>query len=143
MLSCLSLGVLFAAIAIAPLSLKAQASPVDQNDVYIKCHGKKTQGSGLATGFSINHPVIVYYKLDHMASTLVEVDIDVSELSAGIEPIPIEMYGKNLTAKFRNSNIGKDYEIQIRGDDRLFSITIFPSSGFDPDAWYGQCVKTQ
>ena len=143
MLRGLFLGVLFTAISIAPLPLKAQASPAEQNDVYIECRGKKTQGSGLATGFSLNHPVLVHYKLDQTASTLNEVDIDVSELSAGREPIPIKMYGKTLMAKFRNRTLRKDYEIQIRGDDRLFSITVFPSSGFDPDTWYGQCVKIQ
>lgn len=81
------------------------------------------------------------YKLDQMASTLIEVEIDPSELSAGNEPIPIKMYGKTLIAKFKNSDLQKDYEIQIRGDDRLFSITIYPPTGFDPDAWYGQCLK--
>ena len=143
MLRCLSLSIFVAAIPMASLSLWVQASTAEQNDVYIECRGKKTQGSGLATGFSINHPVLVNYKLDQIASTLVETSIDVSELSAGTEPIPIQMYGKTLMARFRNRKLRKDYEIQIRGDDRLFSITVFPSSGFDPDAWYGQCVKTQ
>ena len=141
MLRCLSLGVLLTINFVSPLPLKARVSPAEQNVVHIECRGKKTQGSGLATGFSNNHPVLVSYKLDQMASTLIEVEIDPSELSAGNEPIPIKMYGKTLIAKFKNSDLQKDYEIQIRGDDRLFSITIYPPTGFDPDAWYGQCLK--
>ena len=141
MLRCLSLGILFATISIAPLPVKARAKPGEPNVVHIECRGKKTQGSGLATGFSINHPVLVRYKLDQTTSTLIEFDIDADQLSAGQEPIPIKIYGKALLAKFRNRNLQKDYEIQISGDDRLFSITVFPSSGFDPDVWYGQCVK--
>lgn len=143
MLRCLSLGVLVTAFLIAPPPLRAQEAPAEKNVVSIECRGKKTQGSGVATGFPINHPVLVRYTLDQIASTLVEVDIDVIELSAGKEPVPIKMYGKTLMAKFRNRNLRKDYEIQVRGDDRLFSITVFPSSGFDPDAWYGQCVRIQ
>ena len=143
MFRCLSLGVLVTAISIVPLPLKAQASSAEQNVVHIECRGKKTQGSGVATGFSINYPVLVRYKLDQSASALIEIEINPSELSVGKEPIPIKMYGKTLMAKFQNRNLRKDYEIQIRGDDRLFSITVFPSSGFDPDAWYGQCVKIQ
>ena len=87
----------------------------------------------------MNYPVRVQYKLDLDASTLTEVDIDTERLSAGNEPIDIKIYGKTLTTKFSNDRLNKDYEIQIRGDERLFSITVFPSSGFDPDAWYGQC----
>jgi len=143
MLRCLSQGVLVTAVSVALLPLKAQISPVEQNTVHIECRGKKTQGSGMATGFSINHPVLVRYKLDQSASSLVEIDIDPSELTAGKHPIPIKMYGKTLLAKFKNQNVQKDYEIQIRGDDRLFTITVSPSSGFDPDAWYGQCSKIQ
>lgn len=91
----------------------------------------------------MNHPVRVQYKLDLDASTLTEVDIDTEQLSAGKEPIDIKIYGKTLTSKFRNGRLKKDYEIQIRGDERLFSITIYPSSGFDPDAWYGQCINSK
>ncbi|WP_206749791.1 hypothetical protein [Synechococcus sp. UW179A] len=112
------------------------------NIFYFECRGKRTQGSGTATGFPMNHPVHVQYKLDLGASTLTEVDIDTDKLSAGKEPIDIKIYGKTLTTKFHNKKIKKDYEIQIRGDDRLFSITIFPSSGFNPDAWYGRCTNS-
>ena len=91
----------------------------------------------------MNHPVRVQYKLDLDASTLTEVDIDTEQLSAGKKPIKIKIYGKTLTSKFRNGRLKKDYEIQIRGDERLFSITIYPSSGFDPDARYGQCINSK
>jgi len=91
----------------------------------------------------MNYPVRVQYKLDLDASTLTEVDIDTERLSAGNEPIDIKIYGKTLTTKFSNDRLNKDYEIQIRGDERLFSITVFPSSGFDPDAWYGLCLNSK
>ena len=42
-------------------------------------------------------------------------------------------------AKFRNTNLSKDYEIQIRGDEKLFSITVYPDGIYEPDAWYGTC----
>ena len=113
------------------------------NIFYFECKGRRTQGSGVATGFPMNYPVRVQYKLDLDASTLTEVDIDVEQLSAGEEPIDIKIYGKVLTSKFRNDTLNKNYEIQIRGDERLFSITIFPSIGFDPDVWYGQCLNSK
>ena len=65
--------------------------------------------------------------------------IDTRELTAGQKPIPVQLYGKVLITEFRNRILQKDYEIQIRGDERLFSITVFPPSRIDPDAWYGQC----
>ncbi len=74
---------------------------------------------------------------------LTEVDIDTERLSAGNEALDIKIYGKTLTTKFSNDRLNKDYEIQIRGDERLFSITVFPSNGFDPDAWYGQCLNSK
>ena len=91
----------------------------------------------------MNYPVRVQYKLDLDASTLTEVDIDTERLSAGNEPIDIKIFGKTLTTKFSNDRLNKDYEIQIRGDERLFSITVFPSNEFDPDAWYGQCLNSK
>ena len=121
----------------------AQEKSDGSNIYYFECNGKRTQGSGAATGFPINHRVHVQYKLDLGASTLTEVGIDTEQLSAGKEPIEIKIYGKTLTTKFSNNRLKKDYEIQIRGDERLFSITIFPSSGFDPDAWYGQCLNSK
>ena len=143
MLRRFSIGLLASAVTIAPLPLKGQEESHRSNVFYFECNGKRTQGSGAATGFPMNHPVRVQYKLDLDASTLTEVDIDTEQLSAGKEPIDIKIYGKTLTTKYRNGRLKKDYEIQIRGDERLFSITIYPSSGFDPDAWYGQCLNSK
>ena len=143
MLRCLSLGVLAATLSIAALPLKAQDAPSEQTIILIQCSGKKTQGSGVATGFPLNHPILVQYKLDQIALNLVEIDIDSRELTAGNEPLPVVMHGNNLIAKFKNRFLQKDYEIQISGDDRLFSITIFPSSRFDPDVWYGKCINIE
>jgi hypothetical protein len=141
MLFYLSLGLLAAAIGAAPLPLKAQEGGSQTNSVYFQCRGEKTQGSGSATGFPMNHPILVKYQLDQTALTLTEVDIDPRELSAGQDPIPVKIYGNTLITEFRNRGLQKDYEIQIRGGERLFSITVFPSNRFEPDAWYGQCVN--
>ena len=139
MLRCLSLGLFAAAIAITPFPLKALEDSSENKVFFIECRGKKTQGSGAAIGFPINHPIVVRYKLDQTTSTLTEIDIDARELTVGKKPFPVEMYGKTVIAKFRNRNLQKDYEIQIRGGERLFSITVYPSSSFEPDAWYGSC----
>ena len=139
MLRCLSLGLLATALVIFPLPLRAQADHNKQRVFYIECSGRKTQGSGAATGFPMNHPILVQYKLDQNASTLTEIAIDTRELTAGQKPIPVQLHGKVLITEFRNRILQKDYEIQIRGDERLFSITVFPPSRIDPDAWYGQC----
>ena len=143
MLRRITIGLLACAVAIAPLPLKAQEWSDRSNIFHFECNGRRTQGSGAATGLPMHHPVRVQYKLDLDASTLTEVDIDVEQLSAGEEPIDIKIYGKVLTSKFRNDTLNKNYEIQIRGDERLFSITIFPSIGFDPDVWYGQCLNSK
>jgi len=66
------------------------------NIFYFECKGRRTQGSGVATGLPINYPVRVQYKLDLDASTLTEVEIDTERLSAGNEPIDIKIMGKHL-----------------------------------------------
>ena len=139
MLLRLSLLLLSSAIAIAPLSLRAKEGGKRTDLFYFECNGKKTQGSGVATGFPINHPIIVRYELNLAKSTLAEIDIDTPALTSGAEPIKVQIYGKNLSTKFHNDRLAKDYEIQIRGDERLFSITVYPANGFEPDTWYGQC----
>ena len=136
-----SIGLIACVVCFFSLPLMAQEGNKQSNIFYFECNGTRTQGSAAATGFPMNHPIRVQYKLDLDTSTLTEVDIDTDELSAGKVPIHIKIYGKTITSRFLNNKLKKDYEIQIRGDDRLFSITVFPSSGFDPDVWYGQCVK--
>ena len=143
MFRCLSLGFLATAIVSLPFPLTAQSDPIERNVFYVECSGKKTQGSGVATGFPMNYPILVQYKLDRSALTLTEMAIDARELTAGQQPIPVQLHGKILFAEFRNHILHKDYEIQIRGLERLFSITIFPPSRFDPDTWYGQCKNIQ
>ena len=139
MLLRLSIGLLASVVGCSAMPSIAHEGRNGSNIFYFECKGRRTQGSGVATGFPMNYPVRVQYKLDLDASTLTEVDIDTERLSAGGEPIDIKIYWKTLTTKFSNDRLNKYYEIQIRGDERLFSITVFPSSGFDPDAWYGQC----
>ena len=107
--------------------------------VSFECSGKKTQGSGVATGFPMNHPIRVRYQLDTDASTLIEMEISDEQLSSGRQPIPVKLYGNLLITKFSNRNLDKDYEIQIRGDEKLFSVTVFPEGIYEPDAWYGAC----
>ena len=143
MFRCLFCGLFTVALAIIPASLKAQVDHSEQNIFYIECSGKKTQGSGAATGLPINHPILVQYKFDPTLLTLTEINIAPHELTAGQKPVPVQVYGKVLTTEFRNRKLQKDYEIQIRGDDRLFSITVFPANLFDPDVWYGQCINIQ
>ena len=139
MLLRLSLLLLSSAIAIAPLSLRAKEGGERTDLFYFECYGKKTQGSGAATGFPINHPIVVRYEFNLTKSTLTEINIDTPALTANTEPIKVQIYGKNLSTKFHNDSLAKDYEIQIYGDERLFSITVYPVNGFEPDAWYGQC----
>ena len=139
MLLRLSLLLLSSAIAIAPLSLRAKEGGERTNLFYFECYGKKTQGSGAATGFPINHPIFVRYEFNLTKSTLTEINIDTPALTANTEPIKVQIYGKNLSTKFHNDSLAKDYEIQIYGDERLFSITVYPVNGFEPDTWYGQC----
>ena len=122
-------------------AIYARESGEKANVFIFECSGTKTQGSGSATGFPMHHPILVRYKLDLNEPTLKEVDIDTHELSAGEEPIAVQIFGKNLSTTFHNQNLGKDYEIQIRGEERLFSITIYPSNNIDPDTWYGQCIN--
>ena len=143
MLRHLTLGLLVSAIGSSHCPLMAQEKSETQKVYDFECSGTKTQGSGVATGFPVNHPVRVQYQLDLGALTLTEVEIDPPELSAGQKPIAIKIYGKTLITKFRNDQLQKDYEIQIRADERLFSITVFPSGTFEPDAWYGQCISHQ
>ena len=143
MLRRLSIGLLASAVICSPMPSTAQEGSIGSNIFYFECSGKRTQGSGAATGFPMNHPVRVQYKLNLDESTLTEINIDTEQLSAGKEPINIKIYGKTLTTKFSNDRLMKDYEIQIRGDERLFSITVFLSSGFDPDVWYGQCLNSK
>ena len=107
--------------------------------VSFECSGKKTQGSGVATGLPMNHPIRVRYQLDTDASTLIEMEISDEQLSSGRQPIPVKLYGNLLIAKFSNRNLDKDYEIQIRGDEKLFSVTVFPEGIYEPDTWYGAC----
>lgn len=107
--------------------------------VSFECSGKKTQGSGVATGLPMNHPIRVRYQLDTDASTLIEMEISDEQLSSGRQPIPVKLYGNLLITKFSNRNLDKDYEIQIRGDEKLFSVTVFPEGIYEPDTWYGAC----
>ena len=107
--------------------------------VSFECSGKKTQGSGVATGLPMNHPIRVRYQLDTDASTLIEMEISDEQLSSGRQPIPVKLYGNLLITKFSNRNLDKDYEIQIRGDEKRFSVTVFPEGIYEPDTWYGTC----
>ena len=106
--------------------------------VSFECSGKKTQGSGVATGLPMNHPIRVRYQLDTDASTLIEMEISDEQLSSGPTSIPVKIYGNLLMAKFRNTNLSKDYEIQIRGDEKLFSsrfiqtVSMNPMHGMEP-----------
>lgn len=134
-------AVIITAETIAIQGSKAQMDGEQAQLFTFECEGTKTQGSGSATGFPMNHPVRVQYKLDLAASTLTELDIDTRELTAGKNPIPVQIHGNILRTQFRNQKLQKDYEIQIRGDERLFSITVFPSNRFEPDTWYGQCMR--
>ena len=119
--------------------LLAVASPISASSVNFECRGIKTQGSGVATGLPMNHPIRVRYQLDIEGATLTESEISDQKLSSGREPIPVKIYGNLLMAKFRNANLRKDYEIQIRGDEKRFSITVYPEGIYEPDAWYGSC----
>ena len=87
----------------------------------------------------MNHPIRVRYQLDTDASTLIEMEISDEQLSSGRQPIPVKLYGNLLITKFSNRNLDKDYEIQIRGDEKLFSVTVFPEGIYEPDTWYGAC----
>ena len=107
--------------------------------VSFECSGKKTQGSGVATGLPMNHPIRVRYQLDTDASTLIEMEISDEQLSSGRQPMPVKLYGNLLITKFSNRNLNKDYEIQIRGDEKRFSVTVFPEGIYEPDTWYGAC----
>ena len=87
----------------------------------------------------MNHPVRVRYQLNTDSSILIETEMSDQQLSSAEQPIPVKIYGNLLMAKFRNSNLQKDYEIQIRGDEKIFSITVYPEGIYEPDAWYGTC----
>ena len=141
MLRFLSFGFLVSVVGLIPLPVKSQNVSPEADVFYFECTGKKTQGSGVATGFPMNHPIRVQYKLNKSELTLAEIQIDPHRLSAGQTPMPIKIYGNTLITEFRNRKLGQDYEIQIRGDERLFSITVFPSNRLEPDAWYGQCIS--
>ena len=141
MLRCLGFGLLVSVFACIFLPVKGQKVSPQRDVFYFECAGKKTQGSGIATGFPLNHPIRVQYKLNKTALTLAEIQADPHQLSAGQKPLPIKIYGNTLMTEFRNHRLGKDYEIQIRGDERLFSITIFPPNRLEPDTWYGQCIN--
>ena len=119
--------------------LLAVASPISASSVNFECRGIKTQGSGVATGLPMNHPIRVRYQLDTQGLTLTETELSDEQLSSGPTSIPVKIYGNLLMAKFRNTNLSKDYEIQIRGDEKLFSITVYPDGIYEPDAWYGTC----
>ena len=93
---------------IAVQGSKAQIDAEQAQLFTFECEGKKTQGSGSATGFPMNHPVRVQYELDLAASTLTEVDIDTRELTAGENPIPVQIYGNILRTQFRNQKLQKD-----------------------------------
>ena len=128
-----------ALLALLSLTMVVMPDPVRAGVVSFECSGEKTQGSGVATGLPMNHPIRVRYQLDTEGSTLTEIDISDEQLSAGRTSIPVKIYGNLLMAKFRNPNLRKDYEIQIRGDEKRFSITVYPEGIYEPDAWYGSC----
>ena len=125
--------------AVFSMLLLAVASPISANSVNFECSGIKTQGSGVATGLPMNHPIRVRYQLDTEGSFLTEMEISDVKLSSAPKSIPVKIYGNLLMAKFRNPNLNKDYEIQIRGDEKRFSITVYPDGIYEPDAWYGTC----
>ena len=128
-----------ALLALLSLTMVVMPDPVRAGVVSFECRGEKTQGSGVATGLPMNHPIRVRYQLDTEGSTLTEIEISDEQLSSGRKPIPVKIYGNLLMAKFRNPNLRKDYEIQIRGDEKRFSITVYPEGIYEPDAWYGSC----
>ena len=128
-----------ALLALLSLTMVVMPDPVRASVVSFECRGEKTQGSGVATGLPMNHPIRVRYQLDTEGSTLTEIEISDEQLSSGRKPIPVKIYGNLLMAKFRNPNLRKDYEIQIRGDEKRFSITVYPEGIYEPDAWYGTC----
>ncbi|MEC7247580.1 hypothetical protein [Synechococcus sp. A18-25c] len=125
--------------ALLSLTMVGIPLPVRAAVVSFECRGEKTQGSGVATGLPMNHPLRVRYRLDTDASMLTEMEISDEQLSTGQQLIPVKIYGNLLIAKFSNLNTGKDYEIQIRGDEKRFSITVYPEGIYEPDAWYGAC----
>ena len=128
-----------ALLALLSLTMLVIPDPARAAVVRFACGGEKTQGSGVATGLPMNHPIRVLYQLNTERSTLTEIDISDEQLSAGRTSIPVNIYGNLLMAKFRNPNLRKDYEIQIRGDEKRFSITVYPEGIYEPDAWYGAC----
>ena len=128
-----------ALLALLSLTMVVTPDPVKAAVVGFECNGEKTQGSGVATGLPMNHPIRVRYQLDTEGSTLTQIEISDEQLSSGPKSIPVKIYGNLLMAKFRNPNLGKDYEIQIRGDEKRFSITVYPDGIYEPDAWYGTC----
>ena len=128
-----------ALLALLSLTMVVTPDPVKAAFVGFECNGEKTQGSGVATGLPMNHPIRVRYQLDTEGSTLTQIEISDEQLSSGPKSIPVKIYGNLLMAKFRNPNLGKDYEIQIRGDEKRFSITVYPDGIYEPDAWYGTC----
>ena len=125
----------------ALFSLTTLVTPVSVSAAIVgfECSGEKTQGSGVATGLPMNHPVRVRYQLNTDSSILIETEMSDQQLSSAEQPIPVKIYGNLLMAKFRNSNLQKDYEIQIRGHEKIFSITVYPEGIYEPDAWYGTC----
>ena len=125
--------------AVFSILLLVIASSSRASSVDFECSGIKTQGSGVATGLPMNHPIRVSYQLDSDASILTETKISDAKLSSGQQAIPVKIYGNLLMAKFRSPSLRKDYEIQIRGDEKRFSITVYPEGIYEPDAWYGAC----
>ena len=128
-----------ALLSLLSLTMVVTPDSVRADVVSFECSGEKTQGSGVATGLPMNHPIRVRYQLDTEGLFLTEMEISDVKLSSASKSIPVKIYGNLLMAKFRNPNLNKDYEIQIRGDEKRFSITVYPDGIYEPDAWYGTC----